>query len=770
MCAKSLKYLLFSVALPMLASCSVYKYVPQGEYLLEDVSVEIAPGSDVSASSMKSLSKQSPNTRWLGLFRLPLRIYSISGGDVQETGSNTIFRNLGEKPVLLDSMACVSSCSDMQKSMASAGYLDASASFSINRVHGIKPDASVKYSLKPGKPYKVADIKTLVTDSIVGSILELTGKETLLKKGMNLDASVLDAERSRITGELKSRGYYSFNKECISFVADTAGGSHDVGLTMIVYPYSDENPEKPYPVYFVDSISYVLSESQNFSDDALAGFDRIERDGYSVYVKKDSLDIMWLKPETIETHSFLRQGRPYNPDAVSRTYSSLARLGMVKYTNIRFDEIPGTDALDCKVFMVSHPKRSLEIDIEGTNTAGDLGAAASVSTVNRNLFGGSEQLTLKLRGAYEAITALQGYSGSSYLERGAEANLTFPEFLFPFLSQNDQRRVQATSELDLKYNSQERPEFDKHVFSTSWSYLWSVRQHSFRYDMLDVSYLFVPWISAQFREEYLDPISTRNSILKYNYEDLLISRTGFTYYYSNAESKSGNQISLKLSVESSGNLLNALSKAIGSEPDEDGHYEVMNIAFAQYVKNDFSFTSKWHLGSNSDLLLHAEYGLAIPYANSTSLPFEKRYFAGGANSVRGWSVRELGPGSYMGETDAVNYITQSGDIKLGGSLELRSRLFWKVNGALFADAGNIWTVREYEEQPGGCFYWNQFYKQIAVSYGLGIRLDLDFLILRLDCGMKAINPAYSSGSSRYPIVHPDLNRDLALHFAVGYPF
>ena len=167
------------------------------------------------------------------------------------------------------------------------------------------------------------------------------------------------------------------------------------------------------------------------------------------------------------------------------------------------------------------------------------------------------------------------------------------------------------------------------------------------------------------------------------------------------------------------------------------------------------------------MAFHAGFGIAVPYGNAKTIPFEKQYFSGGANSVRGWSVRDLGPGSFPGDG---NFLNQSGDIKLDASIEYRSKLFWKFQGAAFIDAGNIWTIRDYANQPGGVFKFNEFYKQIAVAYGLGLRLDLDFFVLRFDGGMKAINPAYKNGKERWPIIHPKFSRDFAFHFAVGYPF
>ena len=170
------------------------------------------------------------------------------------------------------------------------------------------------------------------------------------------------------------------------------------------------------------------------------------------------------------------------------------------------------------------------------------------------------------------------------------------------------------------------------------------------------------------------------------------------------------------------------------------------------------------------MVFHTGFGIAWPYGNSSVLPFEKRYFSGGANSVRGWSVRSLGPGSFRGTDGRIDFINQTGDMKFDLNLEYRTKLFWKFNGAAFVDAGNIWTLRNYAEQPGGQFKFSEFYKQIAVAYGLGIRLNFDYFVLRFDMGMKAVNPAYEDSHEHYAFLHPSLKRDFSFHFAVGLPF
>ena len=395
-----------------------------------------------------------------------------------------------------------------------------------------------------------------------------------------------------------------------------------------------------------------------------------------------------------------------------------------------------------------------------------MGVAASLTYQNRNLFHGSELFSVQLRGAFEAISGLEGYENHDYEEYGVEAKLQFPRLLAPFLSRQFKRQSTATSEVAVSWNLQNRPEFHRRVFSTVWKYRWSIpkKQLSYNLDLLDLNYVYMPWISTKFKEDYLDDVSSRNAILRYNYEDLFIMKVGFGVAYSDASQ------SLRANIETAGNFLNCLSKVVNMERNSDGQYTLFNIAYAQYAKFDFDYSKIFRFDSRNQVVLHAGLGVAYPYGNSNILPFEKRYFSGGANSVRGWSVRELGPGKFRGTDGNIDFINQTGDLRLDLNAEYRTHLFWKFDGAVFVDAGNIWTLRAYEEQPGGQFKVSEFYKQIAMAYGLGLRLNFDYFIIRMDMGMKGVNPVYEVSKEHYPILHPDFSRDFTFHFAVGLPF
>ena len=375
-------------------------------------------------------------------------------------------------------------------------------------------------------------------------------------------------------------------------------------------------------------------------------------------------------------------------------------------------------------------------------------------------------MSIELRAAFEAITGLEGYKNENYEEYSLETKLAFPRFIAPFLSRSFRQKNTASSELSLSYDLQNRPEFHRRVFSAGWRYRWNEpnRHSTYTVDVVDLDYVYMPWISPTFKREYIDSISNRNAILRYNYEDLFILKIGFGFTYSN------NNYAVKAKIESAGNLLHAVSHAFSTQQNTKGQYTLFNIAYAQYVKADADFSKVVRFDRYNSVAFHAAIGIAYPYGNSTVLPFEKRYFSGGANSVRGWNVRGLGPGGFKGTGRRIDFINQTGDMKLDLNMEYRTFLFWKFHGAAFVDAGNIWTLRNYAEQPDGQFRFDKFYRQIAASYGLGVRLNFDYFILRLDMAMKAINPAYATSKDHYPLLHPRLRRDFAFHFAVGLPF
>ena len=754
-----------------LASCSATKFVPDGSYLLDEVKIH-TDNKEIKPSDMRLYVRQNPNSKWFSTIKTQLYVYNWSGRDSTKW-FNRFLRKIGDAPVIYNESDAIRSQEEIAKAVQNLGYMGASVKRTTKTK---KKKLKLFYEITSGKPYIVRTLKYDISDKKIAEYLRNDSTQSMLREGMLFDVNVLDAERQRITDYLLCNGYYKFNKDYITYTADTARNTHQVDLTLHLLPYKTyvgDTPKEHFQ-YKINKINFI-TDYDVLQSSALSSIeinDSLHYNGFPIYYK----DKLYLRPKVLVDNLRFASGDLYDERNVQKTYTYFGRLSALKYTNIRFFETQNGDStqLNCYVMLTKSKHKSISFELEGTNSAGDLGAAASGSFQHRNLFRGSETFMVKFRGAYEAISGLQpGYKNHNYTEYGVETSINFPNFLFPFLTSDFKRRIKATTEFGLQYNYQLRPEFSRTIASASWSYKWMQKQKiQHRIDLLDISYLYLPWISSQFQEDYINK-DKDNYILKYNYENRLIVRMGYNYSYNSAggtlvnNTITTNSYSIRAGFESAGNILYGISKMINMRKNKDGEYAILGIPYAQYLKGDFDFAKNIIIDHRNSLAFHAGIGIAVPYGNAKVVPFEKRYFSGGANSVRGWSVRNLGPGSFAGDG---NFMNQSGDIKLDASIEYRTRLFWKFRGAAFIDAGNIWTIREYENQPGGVFEFDKFYKQIAVAYGLGLRLDLDFFVLRFDGGMKAINPKYKKAKERYPIIHPRFSRDFAFHFAVGYPF
>ena len=731
--------LVYGLLLLLLTACSETKYVSEGDYLLDRIKLK----SDTKArylnlTELRSSVRQHGNSRWFSAAKIPLATYSLSGRDTTRW-VNRMLRSIGEAPVLYDSLSTQSSAANLEMQMRNKGYLRATVDVD-NTIKGKR--LRTTYLLHPGEPYFLRNIQYDIQDSAIAVLLANDDvMSSGLRSGMLFTADNLNAERTRITRYLADRGYYRFNKDFINYRADSVEGSNIVDLVLVLQPYRDARVSNvPHQVYHIGKLRYL---SGNVGD-----------------------SIIPLRRQVLRNNTFLEENALYAARDLQNTYNHFGRLDVVRYTNISFHEHPEEPVLDCDIQLSTNKPSTLSFQPEGTNTAGDLGAAATLTYQNRNIFHGSENLTIELRGAYESIKGLEGYSTSNYVEYSVGSRLTFPRFIAPLLARSFRRRINATSEVSAQYDMQNRPEFHRRVFSVAWKYKWHDQNHHDRYqvDVLDLNYISMPWISETFRNEYLENTTSRNSILRYNYENLFVMKLGFGYSYNNGD------YAIKANVETAGNLLNWASHALHFHQNAEGQYTFLDLAYAQYARGTFDYTRNLRLDYNNQLVFHVGLGIAYPYGNSRILPFEKRYFSGGANSVRGWSVRSLGPGKFVGHDGRIDFINQTGDMKLDLNVEYRAHLFWKFNGALFVDAGNIWTLREYEEQPGGQFRFSTFLDQLAASYGLGLRLNFDYFIIRFDMGMKAVNPAYETTDDHFPLLHPRLNRDFAFHFAVGLPF
>ena len=762
----------------LLASCSSSRHVPAGSYLLDKVNIEINDSTKrIDATEMSAYVRQMPNHKMLWSVKFRLGIYNMSGNDSTKWWNKWV-RKLGEAPVVYDSALMATSVQQLQKALINKGYLNAEVTADTIR-DDKKRKVRVSYSLEPGEPHLIENISYSFPDSTFRNIVMKDSFKFPLRKGDLLDRGLLDVQRDVVTNILRENGYYGISKEYITFEADTTEGSNKVDLTMILNPArQDENLRmSSHSKFFIRNVYFIT----NYDPSADFTLDEIIRKAEIEHYK--GLDIIYngdryLRPGILYENCFLRPGEIYKQSEVEKTYRAFSRFSILKFINIKFQSaglIAGNEILDAFVLLTPGKSQSVSFEIEGTNSEGDLGVAAAVTYSHRNLGKGSETLNMKLRGAYESLSGnLEGLIHNRYMEYSLDMGLIFPKFKAPFLSENFKRKVNAVTEINLAMSYQERPEYTRVISNVGWSYRWtnSKTRNIFLYTPLDINYVYLP----ESTNDFIDQIAPDTPLLRYSYEDHFIMRMGFTFYHSNkieeAPWRRGIQRNIwnvRANVEIAGNLLYLINMIFRprSHVSQDP-YKILGIYYAQYFKINSDFSYLHIFDERNALALHAGFGLGYPYGNSTILPFEKRFYGGGANGVRGWDVRTLGPGRYPNNNSVSDFINQCGDIRLIMSAEMRTKLFWVLELAAFIDAGNIWTIHSYPNQPRGMFHFNSFYKELAASYGLGIRFDFTYFLLRFDVGVKAHNPAF--GAVEWPLIHPRWHRDTSFHFSIGYPF
>lgn len=765
----------------MVSGCSATKHVPAGSLLLDNVHIDIEGDSleDFDAEEMRLYLRQQPNHKIFWSMKSQLGVYNLSGSDTTKW-YNRWFRNMGEAPVIFSRELTDLSQKQLRTAMINKGYLEAEVEVDSFPNYN-KKRTDVTYTLRPGKPHVVRTIDWTFPDDSIASIVTSASSGSLLKPGVALDRTLLDAERERIVRVLRNRGYYAFTKEFISFNADTTAGSYDVDLALRVSrahpPRSGGVRLDTHAPYFLRSIKVITNydPATMFDLTQVHPVDSVSMPNLTIYYGGDR----YLKPGIIAENCYLTQGETYTTRDVNATYQAFGRLEIINFFNIQFipaGVVDGKEWLDAYLLLTPGKSQSIALDLEGTNSEGDLGVAAGITYSHRNIGHGSETLTTKIRGAYESISGnLDGFIHDRYMEYSADVSLSYPKFKFPFLSESFKRRLQASTEFKVSMNYQERPEYTRIISTAEWSYKWTDPRgrKSHRFSPLEINYVYLP----KSTESFLDDIAPDNPLLRYSYEDHFIMSMAYRFYYTTkrrgislwGERFQANVSTVRVSAETSGNLLYGINNIFSHRSNvNENPYKVFGIRYSQYVKGEVEYSFTHNFDLRNTLAFRAGIGIAYPYGNSRILPFEKRFYGGGANGVRGWDVRTLGPGNYDSRQSVQSFINQCGDINLILSLEYRAKLFWLFEGALFVDAGNIWTVHNYENQPGGMFHFKTFAEQIAMSYGVGLRLNFDYFLIRIDMGMKAHNPA--KNSEPWPLLHPRWGRDHSFHFSIGYPF
>ena len=713
----------------LLCACNATKYVPADQMLLYKARVKCEDDKTVSTGQLRNYLRQKQNTEVFGFWKLQLHVYNTAPLDTTTKSKKRLAQNafkMGEAPVIYDSTLTAISMQQLRQQMSNMGYFHAEVDTVIKvkdeREKGKGRKVDITYLVTAHQPYTIRDYTIDIPHAVVREIAQ--DDRCKIKKGQQFSASELDDERERIARALRNQGYFYFEKSMLEFTADSALNSHEVDVRIHFAPY----------VFHLDSAT-------------------LQRIGTQYYIRdvEYKLEKPFLRKGAVRRASRIRAGDRYAEWRVERTYARMNALPPVKYVDISFLPV-GDSLLDCTVTISKGRVNSIGAKVEGTYSAGDWGVAAGVNYSNKNIFKGAEVLSLGGRASYEWRA-----NGGRAIEAKAELGLLFP----------------SNVNVNVSYNYQRRPEeYTRTIVNGCLGYMIPRKRDArwtHQFNLLDINYIYVPWMSEVFRKTFVD----RSSVLLASYEDHFILDWSYLGSYTTYDSRHPDRSYLQFAVrvETAGNLLYGIAKAAKLQQDENGGYMLWKIPFAQYAKGDVNFTYHGIATPKHHLLGHIGIGVAVPSLNASVLPFEKRYFGGGANSVRGWQARTLGPGIFRGAGSGLVYDLQVGDIKLDMNLEYRFKVLSFLELAAFTDAGNIWTIKDYETQPGGVFT-KDFYKQIAWSYGVGVRFDLSIFIFRIDFGVKLHDPSRISEGKQWRTAGNGLGwkDDMTFHFAIGYPF
>jgi len=765
------------IILPV-AACNPTKYVADGEVLLSKNKLVIEKSdanlpAAVSMGTMKPYIKQLPNKRIFGS-RFHLGLYNLSNID-KERWPHGWLRKIGEEPVIFDSVAAARSKDQLESYLGSKGYFKAVVD---EKVEIAKKEAEVFYTIMPGKPYTIKDIRYEIEDSMLYSLVMIDTMNCTIERGMIYDVDLLQQERLRLERFIRDVGFYSFSPEDIYYRVDSSMANRQVNVYYVVSRKStfDDQGKIGYSSHRMYRVRDVYVFPEFDPREALTGGEQYSSSFDTVYYKGVYFITppgrQLIKPEVIKQSIYILPGSLFSVTNTDQTQSHLADLKNHRLINVAYTDEgesyrsdSGEGVLDCVIQLTPMVRQSFTVELEGTNSGGNLGGALNLIYQNKSLFKGAENFTIKLKGAYETLTEkVTGFRNSQ--QYGFESTLRLPKFLMPFpFKEGFIRKHDPKTVLQAGYNFQKMPVYTRTVANMTVGYSWKGnRYNSHMLNPLGIDVVNLPYISPSFKER----IDT-SSYLAYSYRDVMILGGNYTFVFNNQMiQKSKDYWFVRLGFDAAGNLL-ALTYNLANARKDDDTYKLFNQPYAQYVKGEADISYHRKINEASTVVYRAFTGIGWPYGNSRAMPFEEQYFGGGANDIRAWMVRTLGPGSY--EVTDTSFINQTADIKLEANMEYRFKLFWILEGALFVDAGNIWTFREDIDRPGAQFKFNKFIDDIAVGTGLGLRFDIKFVLLRADFGLKLRDPQITKGTKWIPLSRPyNMRDDFTMVFGIGYPF
>lgn len=694
----------------------------------------------------------------------------------------------GEAPVIFNSNNEFRNVKQIKIFLKNKGFYNAVVSSEKKDKNESK--TSVVYNIKLNEPYRINSIDYYFEDSLIEKTVLKDTANCLLKPKNRIDIEVFENERTRITNYLRDLGYYKFTKEYIYYTVDSTLADYSANITINLKQAKNINDKKiNHKKYRINNVyiypeydpKRALSEKEKY----FTGFDTsVFNSGntYNIITDKKSQ----IKPKALTRGIYIFNDSVYKITNIKDSYKYLSSLKIIKIANIDFTEIKKSELedtlkqqsldefLDCNIKLTQNMRQQFTIEVEGTNTSGNIGMAGSVNYSHLNIFKNAEILDFNIKGSLERQENVNNIEVSedskigffNSRELGFDMSLRFPRMLAPTKLKKLIPRFNPQTSLSTNYNYLVRPDYTRTVAGISLAYSWNSSEntkHILKPILLDLIKLRNP------TPEFIDYIYRLN--LFESYEDHLVFGSAYSIIINNQINKKAKDFTyLKINGKIAGNSLSGIMSLANIEK-QDNSYRIADNIFAQFVKADIDFRYYRQLPrANDKVILRLFGGAILPYGNLLVAPFGEKFFAGGANGIRAWQVRSLGPGSYIIPANTGIYPNQTGDLQLEANFEYRMKLFWMLEGAVFVDAGNIWAINSHDDREGALFQLNNFYREIAVGTGVGFRFDFDFFIIRFDFGLKLKDPALPVNERWIPLNRRFNSNDWTFNIGIGYPF
>lgn len=752
-------FILASAILGIISGCSVRKFIPEDQFLYSGAELEIDTVGEVKdfdelKSVLEGLNRPAPNKKFLGMHP---GLYFHYKAQVDSGWVNRFLdRKIGEKPVYLDKVKRENVEELMYNRLENRGHFFSSISSTID-LNKKKKSASVTYRVQIPRYYELSKYEQEGDSLIIQQEINKYLSNSILKEGMRFDLEEMKLERENIDEYLKTTGYYNFNSDFLHFQADT--NQYDDKKFNLFLSLKNNIPKKAL-------IPYRISEINVYPNYQI-GQDTSSQDTVR-YKNKNYISVdEYFKPEKLDPFIKIQEGEYYNPGRSQNTSRRLGTTGAYKFVNIRYQETDSLandtlGALEASIYLSPLSQRAIRTELQAVTKSNSFsGPSLAIIYSNRNLFKGGEILDVTLNAGYETQIGRSKAPGVNSIQLSLKGDLIFPRVLLPItIRQNwfDYSIPKTKVSMGGEYISRTNL-FTMASLQSAYGFLWSGN----RFVTHELNPVSITYLNLLKRNPEFEAILDQNPFLKSSFDQKFIAGMTYSYTYNGmVDQRQKHQFYWNTNIDIAGNLLSLMTGHQSRKPKT-----FLNMEYAQYAKLDGDIRYHIKLGHHQKLATRIFAGLGMAYGNSGILPYSKQFYSGGPYSVRAFNTRALGPGSYSPREPSgenASYFDQTGNLRLEANAEYRFPLYSYLKGAVFIDAGNVWSTNEDNTLPGGRF-GSDFLNKLGIGAGVGVRLDIQSFVIRIDLAVPLHDPALPIGKRwTYDIQHPVLN------LAVGYPF